>query len=488
MFKFKCIAYLLAAIMFFPLVQSCSDSSSPGNQSQSSVIVEEDNIIEMNPDDNLFNLFTSELIFEGVAIDPLLLQYNPTGEVIFSSIIKASDHSQQALGEYYLYYSPHDSPGGISISYSDSLDGPWFEYEHNPVIGNDWPPFYRTSHVSSPHVIWIEEKGRFYLYFHGENDTTRYAVSVDGLSFEYRGIALTNPSKGTWSSSKSNEGYYGSNYIHDQNSEQGSKAIRYNPQLLEGFYTLSMNWISEANRASNVKIIVKSQSGIHTFFINQQENGGKWNQIGDFYFDGGQDSYVEIRNDDANGYVVADAIKFESESLNETIIIDNTDDSVTFFNSHEGPSLASYARVFKYSIPGSNNRYIMTFMGELNGKLRIFLATSLDAEIWEVRDEPIVSSNENEGLNLSGAFFFKTGGKYYTVYHASSGRIYFAETGAEFNIENHRGVLFGINETRIAAPFIFDSGAMNYLFFDIGKAGNTKIGYSIFQEQVTNFN
>src|SRR5205823_14119232 len=31
-------------------------------------------------------------------------------------------------------YAPHDPPGGICLSYADSLEGPFTEYPHNPIV------------------------------------------------------------------------------------------------------------------------------------------------------------------------------------------------------------------------------------------------------------------------------------------------------------------------------------------------------------------
>src|SRR5690606_15733298 len=100
-------------------------------------------------------------------------QFNPTGEFIFPSVIRAADHFDDPLAEYYLYYAPHENPGGIALAYSDSLDGPWQEYEENPVIGNPWPPHFSVSHISTPHAFWNEDEERLFLYFHGENHETR---------------------------------------------------------------------------------------------------------------------------------------------------------------------------------------------------------------------------------------------------------------------------------------------------------------------------
>lgn len=116
---------------------------------------------------------------------PEQLAYNPTGEIIFPCIRGVYDKLSNPLGRYYLYYAPHDAPGGICLAYGNSLEGPFTEYPDNPIVANTWSPHYSVSHVSSPHVLWNAEARELWLYFHGENTTTRLARSKDGINFTY---------------------------------------------------------------------------------------------------------------------------------------------------------------------------------------------------------------------------------------------------------------------------------------------------------------
>jgi hypothetical protein len=125
------------------------------------------------------------------------LAYNPTGEFIFPSIFHAGEHLDDALAEWYLYYAPHENPGGISLMYADSLDGPWTEYAANPVIANIWSPHYSVNHVSSPDAIWNAQESTLFVYFHGGNDKTRFATTDDGVTFTYGGVAVDNAMGGT---------------------------------------------------------------------------------------------------------------------------------------------------------------------------------------------------------------------------------------------------------------------------------------------------
>ncbi|WP_154650811.1 hypothetical protein [Reinekea blandensis] len=120
---------------------------------------------------------------QGVVINTDTLNYNPTDEVIFPSLLKVTDHISGALGNYYLYYAPHDAPGGIAVAYSNTIEGPYTEYSNLPLISNNEPSRWNVSHISSPNVVWMEEYGKFFMYYHGENNTTRWAWSWDGLNW-----------------------------------------------------------------------------------------------------------------------------------------------------------------------------------------------------------------------------------------------------------------------------------------------------------------
>ncbi|KAK0389740.1 hypothetical protein NLU13_3313 [Sarocladium strictum] len=140
--------------------------------------------------------------YQGVAIDPAKLRYNPTNEVIFPSVFHAGKYLSKPLGQWYLYYAPHDDPGGISLAYASSLDGPWTEYAKNPLIKNVVPNKYSVPHVSSPDAVWNpyvvgKDNGKVMLYFHGDNGQTRWAYSEDGVNFKYGGLSITNKMGGS---------------------------------------------------------------------------------------------------------------------------------------------------------------------------------------------------------------------------------------------------------------------------------------------------
>lgn len=136
--------------------------------------------------------------YKGVITNKDTALYNPTDEFIFPSVFHAGRWlGSAARAEWYIYYAPHDDPGGIALRYSDSLEGPWTEYESNPVISRSWGSHYSVPHVSSPDAFWSEEYGRLLMYFHGSNSVTRWAFSDDGIKFGYGGVAVQNSQGGS---------------------------------------------------------------------------------------------------------------------------------------------------------------------------------------------------------------------------------------------------------------------------------------------------
>lgn len=129
--------------------------------------------------------------YHGVVLEAAGLKYRPHDDLIYPSVVRVEGLIAKPLGKFYMYYAPHDAPGGICLAYADKPEGPWQEYPQNPVISRQWDPHYKVSHVSGPDAIWSESEGKMLLYFHGENPVTRVASSTDGARFTYEGEAVT---------------------------------------------------------------------------------------------------------------------------------------------------------------------------------------------------------------------------------------------------------------------------------------------------------
>jgi len=115
---------------------------------------------------------------------------------------------------------------------------------------------------------------------------------------------------GTWLASTVTSGFYGINYLQDNDVENGSASIRFTPTIpVTGTYSVQMNWTAALNRATNVPVKIARTGGTSTISVNEQNNGA-WFTLGQFSFAAGTSGNVLITDIGTNGYVVADAVRF----------------------------------------------------------------------------------------------------------------------------------------------------------------------------------
>lgn len=129
-------------------------------------------------------------------------------------------------------------------------------------------------------------------------------ITIDNTSTSE--VTLT----GAWSASASLPGYHGVDYLHDGNTAQGTKNVRFTPYLAPGTYAVYLRWTSDANRASNVPVSIIHADGTSGVTVNQRLNGGAWNPLGSYRFVSGTAGSVTVSNTGTNGYVIADAVRF----------------------------------------------------------------------------------------------------------------------------------------------------------------------------------
>lgn len=113
--------------------------------------------------------------------------------------------------------------------------------------------------------------------------------------------------EGDWHASTATSGYQGSNY-HASNSA-GAKAIYSVTIPSDGTYDVLLNYTSADNRASNAKVIIAGGDVNQTQLVNMKTGGGTWASLGQHVFGANNEVTVTLSTDDADGYVVADAVK-----------------------------------------------------------------------------------------------------------------------------------------------------------------------------------
>jgi hypothetical protein len=121
---------------------------------------------------------------------------------------------------------------------------------------------------------------------------------------------------GTWfsGSGATLPGYYGSGFLSEENITVG-ESLTFRPPLPEpGSYTVyirypgrpDINWLF----ASNVPVDIVHNGVTNTVIVDEQDNFGTWNLLGQFSFSAGTNDFVRLRTDGTSGYVFGDAFRF----------------------------------------------------------------------------------------------------------------------------------------------------------------------------------
>jgi hypothetical protein len=110
----------------------------------------------------------------------------------------------------------------------------------------------------------------------------------------------------------------------------GSATATFTATGLSGIYDVYAWWTAHPNRATNAKYIINHDGGVAEVIKDQEQNGGQWNLLGRYDFNG-IDDYVVLTSDGANEYIMADAVGWDSD-LDGTpdIIVDDADAGATF--------------------------------------------------------------------------------------------------------------------------------------------------------------
>jgi len=173
-------------------------------------------------------------------------------------------------------------------------------------------------------------------------------IIIDNRDSDYVNIV------GDWFSSTYIEGYYGEDYIHDDNNGHGTKSVNYLLNLSEvGFYEVFLRWTSHSERADNVPVNIFHSEGLTELLINEEKKGAGWVSMGIYYFDNNSVQKIVILNENSNGYVIADAVRLSPRKTNVSEIKPTNEVSspVYFKLSQNYPNPFNPTTAIKYQIP-----------------------------------------------------------------------------------------------------------------------------------------
>lgn len=141
-------------------------------------------------------------------------------------------------------------------------------------------------------------------------DAIRFESGLVKDNADAAGISLV----GAWTTGTSPSGFQGSNFLNDGATGSG-KSVTFTPTIpISGLHQVFVRWPqgSGTTRATNIPIDVIHASGTRSLQVDQKVNGSVWAPLGTYSFNSGTSGAIRIRNDGANGNVIADAVKFVS--------------------------------------------------------------------------------------------------------------------------------------------------------------------------------
>ncbi len=142
-------------------------------------------------------------------------------------------------------------------------------------------------------------------------DAVKFVEAVPGTIALDNGNSSSVAVTGSWNTSSTTGGFYGSNYLHDGNTAKGQRSVRFTPTIvMPGKYEVFASWTADSVRSSSVPITITSSTGSSTVNVDERYNGGKWNSLGIYTFNAGTGGNVVISNTNTTGFVIVDAVRF----------------------------------------------------------------------------------------------------------------------------------------------------------------------------------
>ncbi|MBU6951602.1 PQQ-binding-like beta-propeller repeat protein [Hahella sp. HN01] len=197
------------------------------------------------------------------------------------------------------------------------------EYVIATSAGNETVYMDQRSHGGTLNLLGVfplNENSSVTLTDSGNGYVIADAIKVEWAATSADSFIIDNSDSSTnavggWPHSSYRSGYYGSDYQYET-AGSGSKHFSWLPNISQaGDYQVFARWTADGSRANNAKYKVVTTTGEQTIVVDQRVNGDSWQRLGLFSL--GSNAQVTL-SDDANGSVIADAIKFEATHSSPT--------------------------------------------------------------------------------------------------------------------------------------------------------------------------
>ena len=204
---------------------------------------------------------------------------------------------------------------------------------------------------------------------------------------------------GFWQAAQSDVNFYSDDFYYIE-SGTGNNKIAYETETIEsGIYDVYAWWTSHADNASNTKFLIAANGDEWVSEKSQKTSGGQWNLLSTIQLNDSSNITVTI-NDDANGTVIADAIRIiyrgEATAVNEN---NNLVKSFELYQNYPNPFNPSTTIRFKLNKSENVKVNIYNSLGEL-------VDTIVDNYLGIGLHEVIFNSNSYNSIS-SGIYYYQ---------------------------------------------------------------------------------
>ncbi len=202
---------------------------------------------------------------------------------------------------------------------------------------------------------------------------------------------------GTWETSQFDVNYFGDDFLYST-AGSGANSISFeSPKLESGIYDVYAWWTAHSENASDTKFQVTATFNQRAIEISQKANGGMWNLLTQIELNDSSQIVTSI-SDDANGTVVADAIRIiyrgPTVNVKDKLIVN----SFELYQNYPNPFNPSTTIRFKLSKNESVKLNVFNPLGEL-------VETIIDDNL-SVGTHEVIFNSGNKNLS-SGVYYYQ---------------------------------------------------------------------------------
>ena len=131
----------------------------------------------------------------------------------------------------------------------------------------------------------------------------------DGVVVDDEEIEFT----GEWVKSSSLRPFVGNYYFHDGNTGKGMRSAKFPFSVKkDGLHDVRVSFLPHGNRAGMVKYEILTAEKTESITIDQRrksDGDNFWHSLGSFQFDEGNDYFIQVSNEDTEGFVIVDSAR-----------------------------------------------------------------------------------------------------------------------------------------------------------------------------------